>query len=151
MLQKIPHGLDEIIAAYGHLDDALFEPKFIRSFQFPYPVFYDGARVTQTRCHKEAVDHFIKVFTLIDEAGLADQFKEYNGIYARRWIRGQASHPSLHSWGVALDMGASTHPLGRFVRWPAGIHAAFKEAGFFWGGEFISRKDSMHWQLATGY
>lgn len=87
----------------------------------------------------------------MEAAGLKNQFVEFNGIYARRAIRGQSAHPSLHSWGVAIDMGASTHPLGVFAPWPQGILDAFSAAGFFWDGNFRARKDCMHWQLATGY
>ena len=151
MLTEIPNGLDEIIATYGSLDDSQFENKHIVSFDLPYTLRYEGQTVKHSRCHKAAVDNFVQALKNVQDAGLADQFVEYNGIYARRPIRGQASHPSLHSWGVAIDMGASTHPLGGSATWPQGILDAFASAGFFWGGNFRSRKDPMHFQLATGY
>jgi hypothetical protein len=151
MLTEIPNGLDEIIHTYGSLDDPKFEANHIVSFDLPYTLRYEGKEVKRSRCHKLAVDNFIKAFTNVQTAGLADQFVEYNGIYAARPIRGQKSHASLHSWGVAIDMGASTHPLGVFAPWPQGILDAFASAGFFWGGNFKARKDCMHFQLATGY
>ena len=151
MLTQIPNGLDEIIHTYGSLDDSQFEANHIVSFELPYILRYEGQEVKHSRCHKLAVDNFIQAFKNVQAAGLAGEFVEYNGIYARRPIRGQASHPSLHSWGVAIDMGASTHPLGKIVPWPQEILDAFASAGFFWGGNFKSRKDCMHFQLATGY
>jgi len=151
MLTQIPNGLDEIIHTYGSLDDPQFESNQIVSFDLPYTLRYEGQPVKHSRCHKVAVDSFVQALKNVQAAGLADQFVEYNGIYARRPIRGQPSHPSLHSWGVAIDMGASTHPLGQMVPWPQGIIEAFSAAGFFWGGNFKSRKDTMHFQLATGY
>jgi hypothetical protein len=151
MLTEIPNGLDEIIAAYGSLDEPHFENKYIVSFDLPYMLRYEGQVVRRSRCHKVAVDNFVQALRNVEAAGLADQFVEYNGIYAKRAIRGQSAHPSLHSWGVAIDMGASTHPLGGSAQWPQGIMDAFSSAGFFWGGNFRSRKDPMHWQLATGY
>ncbi len=36
MLTQIPNGLDEIIAAYGSLDDPQFENKHIVSFDLPF-------------------------------------------------------------------------------------------------------------------
>ena len=151
MLTQIPNGLDEIIATFGSLDDPRFENNNIVSFDLPYTLRYEGQAVTHSRCHRAAVDNFVQALSNVQAAGLADQFVEYNGIYARRAIRGQSSHPSLHSWGVAIDMGASTHPLGGSATWPQGILDAFSAAGFFWGGNFRSRKDPMHFQLATGY
>jgi hypothetical protein len=151
MLTQIPNGLDEIIATYGSLDEGQFETKHIVLFNLPYALKFEGQTVTHARCHSVVVDNFIQAFQNVEAAGLKDQFIEFNGIYAKRPIRGQASHPSLHSWGVAIDMGASTHPLGQMVPWPQGIIDAFASAGFFWGGNFKARKDCMHFQLATGY
>ncbi len=151
MLTQIPNGLDEIIHTYGSLDDPQFEARHIVLFDLPYPLSFEGQQVRRARCHNLAVDNFIQAFRNVEAAGLAGQFVEFDGIYARRSIRGQASHPSLHSWGVAVDMGASTHPLGKMVPWPQGILDAFASAGFFWGGNFKSRKDCMHFQLATRY
>lgn len=152
MLTHTPNGLDEIIATYGSLSDPNFEAKNIVQFSLPYTLFYAGKPVTKTRAHKLVVDNFVQAFQNVQDAGLADRFTEFNGIFAQRPIRGQPQHPSLHSWGVAIDMGASTHPLGSVTAtWPDGILAAWKAAGFFWGGEFRARKDPMHWQLATGY
>src|ERR1051325_7157544 len=151
MLTQIPHGLDEIIHTYGSLDDPQFESKHLTRFDLPYQLRYEGKPVVHTLCHMLAVDNFNQAFKNVEAAGLADQFVEYNGIFARRPIRGQASHASLHSWGVAIDMGASTHPLKSSATWPQGIIDAFANAGFFWGGNFKSRKDPMHFQLATGY
>jgi len=151
MLTQIPNGLDQIIHTYGSLDDPQFEAKHLTRFNLPYQLSYEGHPVTHTLCHMLAVDNFIQAFKNVDAAGLANQFVEFNGIYARRSIRGQTSHPSLHSWGVAIDMGASTHLLGKMAPWPQPILDAFAGAGFFWGGNFKSRRDCMHFQLATGY
>jgi hypothetical protein len=151
VLTQIPNGLDEIIHTYGSIDDAQFEAKHIVLFQLPFPLVYEGQQVKRARCHNLAVDNFIQAFKNVDAAGLKDQFTEFNGIYNRRAIRGQTSHASLHSWGVAIDMGASNHALGSSATWPQGIIDAFASAGFFWGGNFKSRKDPMHFQLATGY
>jgi hypothetical protein len=151
MLTQIPNGLDEIIHTYGSIDDANFETRHIVLFPLPYPLIYEGQAVKHARCHNLAVDNFVQAFKNVNDAGVADQFKEFNGIYNRRAIRGQASNASLHSWGVAIDMGASTHKLGSDATWPQAIIDAFESAGFFWGGNFKSRKDPMHFQLATGY
>lgn len=159
MLTQIPVGLDEIIHTFGSLDDPNFESHNIVLFTLPYPLKYEGQIVTKARAHRLAVDNFVQGFRNVQAAGFADKFVEFNGIYARRSIRGQASHPSAHSWGIAIDMeafdtkvgDAATHPLGSQRRLPEPIVAAMQAAGFFYGGDFKSRKDPMHFQLATHY
>ncbi len=148
MLTTIPVGLDEIIATFGPLEDIANN---LISFELPYSLLYAGTIVTHARCHKLAVDHFVKAFTGIRDAGFAAEFKEYNGIYAARPIRGQSAHPSTHSWGIAIDMLASQYPLGSTNRMPDAIVKIWQDAGFFYGGDFKSRKDGMHYQLATNY
>src|SRR5262249_23600906 len=111
----------------------------------------EGAPVTRARCHKLAVDNFRKAFEDIRVAGLENQAKNYSGIYARRSIRGSESHPSTHSWGIAIDLEAEQYPLGRSRRLANEVVRIFREAGFFYGGDFLSRKDPMHFQLCKGY
>jgi hypothetical protein len=151
MLTQIPHGRTQIEQVFGSLSDPQFEKKNLVYFDLPYPLKYDGATVARARCHRLAVEHFLAAFMSIHIAGLADQFVEFNGIYARRAMRGQASHPSTHSWGIAIDMCASQFPLGSSKRMPAAIVKCFTEAGFVYGGDFNGRRDPMHFQLATGY
>ena len=114
MLTKTPVGLDEIIRTFGSIDDPMFEQKYIVAFKLPYPLFYEGTKVTKARCHTLIVDNFLKAFREIKAAGLQDQVKNYSGIYARRSIRGFGSHPSTHSWGIAIDLEAEKFPLGRY-------------------------------------
>ena len=156
MLKKIPNGLDEICAVFGLLDDPDFESKNIVSFQLPYPMKYGEVPVTHSRCHRLAVDHFVAA--LQEVKGLADRnvihqpdVQEYGGIYNQRSIRGMPSHASTHSWGIAIDLDPERFPLGSKSRLPQPIIDAFKKFGFTYGGDFISRKDPMHFQLCTGY
>ena len=153
MLEKsvIPVGLDQIIETFGSLDTPGFESLYIETFAFPYPLLYDGAKVTRGRCHHVAVGNFQKAFRDILTAGLQDQVKNYSGIYNQRAIRGHSSHPSTHSWGIAIDLEAEQYPLGSTKRFPDQIVKIFEDAGFFYGGDFVSRKDPMHFQLCRAY
>jgi hypothetical protein len=152
MLIKIPNGLDEIIHTFGSISDPHFEARNIVQFDLPYPLMYEGKqRVTRASAHRLAVPHFQAAFNNIERAGLRDQFTEFEGIFAKRAIRGQPAHPSLHWFGVAIDMLASRYPLGSMGRMPVMVVECFHKAGFFYGGDFKSRKDPMHFQLATGY
>jgi hypothetical protein len=151
VITKIPSGLDEIIATFGSLSDPNFESRNIAGFELPYQLTYAGHPMTRARCHRLAADNFVQAFKNVQDAGQASAFTEFNGIYARRPIRGQTSHASCHSWGIAIDMEASQYALGSNKRMPDSIINAFRAAGFFYGGDFVSRHDPMHFQLATHY
>jgi hypothetical protein len=148
---QIPSGLSGIIATFGAISDPRFEAKNIVFFDLPYPLKYAGAPIARARCHRLAVGNFIAAFRNVQAAGLADQFTEFNGIYAKRAIRGSVGRASCHSWGIAIDMCASRYALGSLKRMPDAIIKAFRDAGFFYGGDFKNRKDPMHFQLAVNY
>lgn len=63
---------------------------------------------------------------------------------------------SVHSWGAAVDVNADTNPLAPAAGAPVvkdipdAWIAAFKAAGFTWGGDF-HRPDPMHFQFCSGY
>lgn len=151
MLTHTPVGLDEIIATFGSLDTPRFESRYIEPFTLPYPLFYEGVKVTRARCHHLIIENFQQAFEAIKVAGLQDQAQNYSGIYNPRAIRGQTAHPSTHSWGIAIDLEAEKYPLGSTRRFPDGIVKIFQDAGFFYGGDFQSRKDPMHFQFCKGY
>ena len=151
MLTQTPVGLDEIIHTFGSIDDPQFEAKSIILFDLPYALLFDGTQVKRARCHKLLVENFQKAFEDIKAAGLDGQVKNYSGIYARRSIRGFGSHPSTHSWGIAIDLEAEKFPLGSALRFPDEVIKIFQDAGFFYGGDFQSRKDPMHFQFCRGY
>lgn len=151
MLKHTPAGLDEIIDTFGSLDTPHFESRYIEVFTLPYPLFYDGTKVTRARCHHLIVENFEKAFEEIKAAGLQDQVKNYSGIYNVRSIKGQSEHPSTHSWGIAIDLESEEYPLSSKKRFPDAIVNIFQNAGFFYGGNFIARKDPMHFQFCTKY
>lgn len=150
MLTKTPHGLQELTDVFGDPNDPGFEKNNIVLFKLPYLLLYDGRPVSKARCHRLIVDNFIKAFTDLKDAGLDKHFQNYGGIYAVRSKRGQ-SHPSTHSWGIAIDGEPAKYPLGSAKRFPDGVVAIFKAAGFFYGGDFSGRLDPMHFQFVTGY
>ena len=151
MLTQTPVGLDEIIHTFGKLDDPQFESQSIVLFNLPYPLLFQGIQVKRAQCHRLIVENFQKAFEDLKAAGLEAQVKNYSGIYARRSIRGFGSHPSTHSWGIAIDLEAEKFPLGSTRRFPDEVIKIFQDAGFFYGGDFQSRKDPMHFQFCRGY
>jgi hypothetical protein len=150
MVFKTPHGLQGIIEIFGSLDDPHFEQKNIILFDLPYPLFYGTTKILHARAHHHAAPVFVAVFQELLASGLASTVQHYSGIYAKRNIRG-ASHPSTHSWGIAIDLEAELYQLGSTKRFPAPVVEVFTKHGFVYGGDFQGRKDPMHFQLASGY
>ena len=151
MLTAIPVGLDEILDTFGDPGDPGFEVEYILLLSLPYPLVYNDQPVTRSRCHRLAVEHFQAVFEAIRDAGFEGQVKNYGGIYVNRSIRGRARFPSTHSWGISIDLEPEKYPLGSVARFPDVIVAIFAQFGFFYGGDFKSRRDPMHFQLCRGY
>lgn len=70
--------------------------------------------------------------------------------FANRAIRGTRV-PSNHSWGLAIDLDAPSNPMTTDPRaahtigsYASGIAAGY---GFRWGGDYVSRKDYMHFEF----
>jgi hypothetical protein len=54
----------------------------------------------------------------------------------------------LHSWGIAIDMDASTNYRGIAGTMDAGVAEIFERWGFRWGGDW-RYTDLMHSELGT--
>lgn len=97
-------------------------------------------------CHKLLVPQFKKVFNEIAASGLASKIYSYEGVFNWRQIAG-SSNRSLHSYAIAIDLNYEGNELGDAT--PAmdrGVVAIFKKHGFFWGGDYVGRKDGMHFE-----
>lgn len=71
--------------------------------------------------------------------------------YAFRMVRGTTDRLSCHSSGTAIDLNATKHPLGKIGTFPAEkvpmIRALAKKYGARWGGDYVNRKDEMHFEI----
>ena len=72
--------------------------------------------------------------------------------YCYRDVRGNVGKLSNHSSGTAIDLNATKHPLGKIGTFPNEkvpmIRALAKKYGLIWGGDYKSRKDEMHFEIA---
>jgi hypothetical protein len=72
--------------------------------------------------------------------------------YCYRMIRGSTDKLSNHSSGTALDLNATKHALGKAGTFDAAkvpmIQALAKKYGLKWGGDYVNRKDEMHFEIA---
>lgn len=72
--------------------------------------------------------------------------------YNNRDIRGRPGVKSNHAWGLAVDLNALTNPMRRpftsdMPRW---VVDAGHRWGFFWGGDYDTTPDPMHYEF-LGY
>jgi len=72
--------------------------------------------------------------------------------YAYRKVRGSNTVVSNHSSGTAIDLNAIKHPLGAVntftAEQAATIRRLCRKYGLKWGGDYRTRKDEMHFEIA---
>lgn len=120
----------------------------------PFKMTYEGHPVTAIRFHKKAAsalqaaldaiwEHYGHDQAAIDRAGIS----KYAGSYNKRLIRGSATRWSNHAFGAAIDLNADENGLGQSGNMPPAVIAAFKAQGAKWGGNYVGRKDPMHFEF----
>lgn len=125
----------------------------------PYPHFAKQiitANVGPFRCtgHKAAILSLQHIFRQVEIAGRTDLLTvKTDGMLCVRAIRGYAGRYSNHSWGCAIDLrfGDEGVPLGE-AQAQAGVLALypfFHHAGWYWGGGYHGRPDSMHMEASV--
>lgn len=156
-----------MIAFYGDPDpdrdgkpSAAWESANLEYVAAPWPMVADWAPekiISRIRIHRRVAPSLERVFAAIKEefpSFAQIQFlglDRFGGAYVFRNKRGLATR-STHAFGAAIDLAPARNPLG--VRWRPGmmdprVVAAFKREGWFWGGDFKSRPDCMHFQATA--
>ena len=108
---------------------------------FPVPSFY---------VNKAFRDKLFSAFANLEQNNCHTQIKTFDGCFVVRDVRG-SDNISLHSWGMAIDLNASLEPLGATTTNFSGQFIAIMKAqGIYWGGDWIHRKDPMHFALYNG-
>ena len=106
-----------------------------------------GALPKRVYCNKDLAKPLEAAFSNIVRRGLAGQVKTWDGCFNIRRKKSNAS-PSLHSWGLAIDINAAWNGYNKPVTMSKELVQCFKDAGFDWGGDWII-KDGMHFQLSA--
>ncbi|GGO86592.1 hypothetical protein GCM10011584_09280 [Nocardioides phosphati] len=95
--------------------------------------------------------HYALWFADVVEPVLAKTLDDWG--YAYRTVRGYSTTLSNHASGTAMDLNATTHPLGKvgtFKPWQVvKIHArlVLYRGCLRWGGDYTARKDEMHTEI----
>ena len=70
------------------------------------------------------------------------------GFCARHQNWKESTPLSLHAYGVAIDLNPNKYPYGDDKQPHPRLIEIFKEGGMFWGGDFKTVNDNMHFQFS---
>jgi hypothetical protein len=100
-------------------------------------------------CHRLMLPQLRGALQEVVAAGLGSSLTTYDGCYVPRFIeRNPEGSISLHTWGIAIDMDASTNYRGIRGTMDPRIVEIFKRWGFRWGGDW-KYTDPMHFELVA--
>lgn len=153
---KWPHDdTQSLVAFYGDPRKRGFTDNLVL-VKPPWRMTYEGKSIKGVQIHRKCAASLKSVFDEIWEAVDQDPHKlppgavNFSGSYNFRPVRG-SSRLSCHAFGAAIDLDAERNPMNS--RGSKGTMSdividAFKNEGWYWGGDFRSRKDPMHFQAA---
>lgn len=118
------------------------EAKFMGAYKVPQlPKF-----PAKIYCNHALAVPLRKAFQNIIDRKLTGLVKSWNGCFNIRKKVGALS-PSLHSWGMAVDLNYAGNEYGEEPEMPPELVECFTDAGFDWGGNW-KVPDGMHFQLS---
>ena len=106
-----------------------------------------GGKMINVKCNEKIAPKLNAVFQEIKDKGLSGEIKANDGCYNYRTKRNGKSL-STHSWGIAVDINAGSHPMGssKQTAGQKAIAEIFQKHGFY-----QLPNDPMHFQFARGY
>lgn len=124
----------------------------------PWTLYYEGQPWPHpVPFHRKAAQALGAAYAAIweragrdDKSRLLTHVRAHSGSGNLRPVRG-SSRVSTHGVWAAQDFDAEHLPLGHGVpssEMPQEVVDAFKASGAFWGGDYVHRKDPMHFQYA---
>ena len=149
------------IISSGVVYDSSFEAAHITRIAAPYDMWMGDVKITRIAVNKKCaksleiiLGKIAKEFNAKERALF--QLDRYGGGFIFRPIRGvdgktTVNKLSTHAYGAAIDLAPALNPLGAFYNpakkmMPHEVIEIFKKEGWFWGGDFKSRPDCMHFQ-----
>lgn len=92
----------------------------------------------EVTCNRAILPQLRGAMAELRRRGLASLVRSYDGCFAQRFInRDPSAMISHHSWGMAIDLNASTNPFGAAPNQDPRLVATMERWGFVWGGTFI--------------
>ena len=101
------------------------------------------------RCHRLIVPQLRAAMRELEARGLRSAVRSFDGCYVPRFIERNPSRAvSLHTWGIAFDLNATTNMPGGAGDMDPRVVEVMKRWGFRWGGDWTPR-DDMHFELGA--
>ena len=97
-------------------------------------------------CNNQLKQPLLTALDNVVKRGLFAEIKSWNGCFNIRKKKA-GSTPSLHSWGLAIDINAADNGFNKPPTMSRELVQCFKDAGFDWGGDWRT-PDGMHFQLS---
>lgn len=150
-----PKNLEQCIKMYGTVSPGKWELEHMWMTVWTAPKWFSdqvlngltGKPCLRIYMNRDIIAPWEQALANLKKNGCLQELKSFDGCFNLRDKRGLPGQPSLHSWGLALDLNAPQNPLGGESKFSEGFVKSFKDAGFVWGGDF-KRKDPMHFQYA---
>jgi hypothetical protein len=150
----------KLFARYGNPveDPKGFQAKWMTLW--PVPMWLDThipALPNKIFVNKDAVEPLEAVLNRLVSLGAFNEIHTWDGCFNIRTIRGSRTKPSIHSWGLAIDLNAANNPLGKtkhecqlagLVPFSILFDEVFREAGWTCGIDF-ARADGMHFEYTS--
>lgn len=155
-----------ITAKYGQ-PDSTYEGKWMIMWDIlkDFPELKDVMNVavtpavpfTRVYINKDFKAKLFLAFQNLRAANCLGEIKSWGGCFERRVTRGSTT-PSLHSWAMAADINPKENAIQFHHVLDPLNHTNFskkfidimKAAGLFWGGDYSTRFDPMHFSLYNG-
>lgn len=119
----------------------------------PFQMYYDHKPIPSVLCHMKISHALASVFEEIWEKCNREQSKvdatgasDYGGCFNIRNIAG-SNNWSNHSWACAIDLSPRTNGFNMKSTLSSIVVDAFKRQGALWGGDYVHRKDPMHFEF----
>lgn len=121
----------------------------------PFQMYYDKRPIPSILVHRKIAPALGLIFAEIWEKCNHDQHavdktgaSDYGGCFNIRNIAG-SNNWSNHSWACAIDLSPSTNGFNMVGTISNIVVDAFKRQGALWGGDYIHRKDKMHFEFVS--
>ena len=119
-------------------------------FRQRWIVTADVPLLGQVTCHETVVEMLTGAMDQLSDEGLGHlvDASGHRGCWNPRLIRSVSGEPSglsRHSWGAAVDLNATTNPLGSAGDQDERLVDVMEAWGFTWGGDWVV-PDPMHFE-----
>lgn len=142
-------------AFYGDFHSKAWGTLNLTHITAPYQMYYDKRPVPSILVHRKIAPALMLAFDEIWEKCNHDQHavdktgaSDYGGCFNIRNIVGSNNY-SNHSWAAAIDLSPATNGFNMEGTISNIVIDAFKRQGALWGGDYIHRKDKMHFEFVS--